>query len=723
MLNQFFLLNKNDERGLNVAARDCFYHEIPKYFYWDQEDNQWRPRKRALKTVGRIHFISMHQGERYFMRLILIHKKNIQSWADLREANGTNYQTCREAADALGLLVNDKQYDEALKEGAMFKTGHQLRVMFTIILIFSPPAGPTSLFQLHWHNLGDDVKHILKTKYDITEPEEDQIKAFILYQIRTILDFMGSNLKDVGLMMSHSQIFFLKQLQLSNLDGEEPVDFNQRWKISLSLLNPNQLHFYNMVTSTMQDTESRSKIFYLDGPGGSGKTFLLNCIIDFCRSRGESIVPVASTGVAALLMPGGQTAHSAFKIPVKFSSESNCNFTPRDKIGQNLFKVQVLIWDEAVAMHKHAIETVDRSLQDLMQNNQPFGGKIVFFSGDFRQTLPVVKAGVYPRSEASTLKSSKLWSQIHTFSLKDKICLGLGLGIEQNHANMAFAQELLEIGEGVNQSTDTAKIRTKNIKVNFQQKASRCFNLAMGQTYRDLGRMIHQDWRTYASYLSGRIILTPLNADASKINNKLVHSLKTPGICSTSIDKTDDSGPGPISVEALNKIDFPGFPTHKLELKEGIPVVLLRNLNIKQGLCNGTRIVIEHLSPRALSGRILNGPFRNQEVLIPKITLYHEGDSTVKVPFYRYQFPVSVAFAMTINKCQGQSMDKVSLVLIGQVFAHGQLYLGMSRVKDVKSLFVTQVGTDSNLLNVVVKSVINQGVTNGMEQEDVMILD
>jgi hypothetical protein len=152
MLNQYFLLNLKNDYALGTAARDCYFHEIPKYFYWDKEDNRWKSKKRPLNTVGRIHFVSIHQGERYYLRLILIHRRNIQSWSDLRTVEGHKHGTCCEAADALGLLVNDKQYDEALSEGASFKTGHQLRLVFAIILVYSPPAGPWALFKSHWIN-------------------------------------------------------------------------------------------------------------------------------------------------------------------------------------------------------------------------------------------------------------------------------------------------------------------------------------------------------------------------------------------------------------------------------------------------------------------------------------------------------------------------------------------------------------------------------------------
>jgi hypothetical protein len=116
----------------------------------------------------------------------------------------------------------------------------------------------------------------------------------------------------------------------------------------------------------------------------------------------------------------------------------------------------------------------------------------------------------------------------------------------------------------------------------------------------------------------------------------------------------------------------------------------------------------------------ISGPFQNSEVLIPKITLYHEGNSSIKVPFYWYQFPVAF---MTINKCQGQSMNQVSLVLKGQVFAHVQLYVGLSCVKNVDNLCVTQIGSNPDLLNIVVKRIFGTGLITIPNEQDVIILD
>ena len=127
-------------------------------------------------------------------------------------------------------------------------------------------------------------------------------------------------------------------------------------------------------------------------------------------------------------------------------------------------------------------------------------------------------------------------------------------------------------------------------------------------------------------------------------------------------------------------MDFTGFPQHKLFIKPGVPIVLLHNLLISHGLCNGTRILVENVTARAIHRQILTGPFKDNEVLIPKITLFNEEETLVKVSFYRYQFQIVLGILMAVNKCQCPSMNSVSLVLNLEVFDHGKLYVGLSQV-------------------------------------------
>ena len=144
-----------------------------------------------------------------------------------------------------------------------------------------------------------------------------------------------------------------------------------------------------------------------------------------------------------------------------------------------------------------------------------------------------------------------------------------------------------------------------------------------------------------------------------------------------SADSVPDDVTNLYAVEVLNALDVPGMPPHNLTLKVGSVVIVLRNLNVEMGIVNGTRLLITELQDRLIYGIPLLGD-NLEAVPIPRITLT-PSNTTLPFNLHRRQFPVKLAFAMTINKSQGQRFSHVGISLQRPVFAHGQLYVALSR--------------------------------------------
>jgi len=152
------------------------------------------------------------------------------------------------------------------------------------------------------------------------------------------------------------------------------------------------------------------------------------------------------------------------------------------------------------------------------------------------------------------------------------------------------------------------------------------------------------------------------------------------------VDLSEDAAAAePFAVVYLQSISLASIPPSSLRLKIGAPLILIRNLSPREGLCNGTRLRVVGIRRTCLQVAILGGRFNGMVRLLLRIKLTTTEED---LPFIleRTQFPVRLCFAMTVNKSQGQSLEQVGVDLRTPAFTHGQLYVALSRVTSLDGL-------------------------------------
>lgn len=664
--------------------KDVLYFDIPKYFAWNKSTKQWTKRLRnklnknqtKKKTkfdtehkiyediVVRTHTISPEDTERFFLRIVLQHRPGAKSFTDLRTVDKVVYSSYRRVASKLGLLEDDEIWKSTLREAIIIQTSpFKLRKLFAHMLLRCDISNPLDLWNMFKLNLGDDYK---RKNPEITS---DQLEHTILNDIQLILLESNKDLIDYNLPepLNKVEYSFSGHCQFSS---DELKLFDQQFERLTDEQKNIYLRVEEKLIARQQGSTSNDYLIYIDAPGGTGKTFLLNVIIKGMARKGFKVLAVAHTGVAATLLENGRTAHSMFRLPLNICEDESphCEIRKGSQLALSLQETDLIIWDEITMSSKQQLECVERSLSDICPEKGIFAKKVMLFAGDFRQILPIVEYGTREEITAQIVKNTDFWPLVQRFQLTRN----LRLKKEQEY----FAKYLLDIGED-----RIAKNEEDEIELDPRLVHKGDLNEFITHFYGE--KMDEMNSKFYES----TAILAPINEDVNNLNKLILAKLRSNNEQRTYLSR-DTIGPEfktmNVPTELLNSINQSGLPLHQLELKTGAIAFIMRNINPKLGICNGTRILIIELHDNLVVGEITSGKFKNTIVEIPRIILFSDEKQSIR--FKRRQFPLRLAFSNTFHRVQGQTLTNVGLYLKNNIFSHGLLYVGFSRAQKIENI-------------------------------------
>ena len=246
------------------------------------------------------------------------------------------------------------------------------------------------------------------------------------------------------------------------LTEERKIGYDEEDLKLIETLNAEQSYGFNEILAHV--VNKKGNVFFVDGPGGTGKTYLYKALLAKVRSLGEIAIAAATSGIAASIMPGGRTAHSRFKIPIKLGDNSICNFTKQSGTAVLLRTASLIIWDEVAMTRRQAVETLDRSLQDIMGCIEPFGGKVMVFGGDFRQVLLVVPRGTRAQITDATLLRLYIWENVHKVNLVQNM---------RAQSDAWYSEFLLRIGNGTEEECTNDYVQlSEDILIEYESDKS-----------------------------------------------------------------------------------------------------------------------------------------------------------------------------------------------------------------------------------------------------------
>jgi hypothetical protein len=283
-------------------ARKITYMDFPFVFTWTNGTKKWTIRQRGC-CVGRLYFVSPSAGERYFLCTLLMKVKGVVSFEALRTVNNVVHDTFKSMCIMLGLYDSDDEWNACLEEAVGMQTGVQLWSLFVTILAFGVPGELRMLWDKYKEHICDDCKIALQHR-GVVEPSIEQIESWALHSLRDALAKFSKTLKDFCLPAPFVAFDRLKTNRLLEVEHDYNVEVLQaEVAMAIENLNDGQHAAYNGVIDAY--AAHHVKVIFIDGPGGTSKTYIENLILNTVRSHGDTAFAFAFSGIVALLLSRG----------------------------------------------------------------------------------------------------------------------------------------------------------------------------------------------------------------------------------------------------------------------------------------------------------------------------------------------------------------------------------------------------------------------------------
>ena len=500
---------------------------------------------------------------------------------------------------------------------------------------------------------------------------EDDDEPQLLGEARTAM----SDVIDMRLS-SHDQLTLDERESMLNADQRRVFD----------TVKTHLLHERSHENNKCSCNDLKPLRLFISGVGGTGKSFLIETIKNLLTSMWSSddllCAVAAPTGLAAFNV-GGVTMHRLFQLPIEHSARA-AGYWALPKQSQKVMKttlsnVKLFVIDEISMVSSLNLAYVHMRLEELFSENEWFGSRNTLFVGDLLQLPPVAGSPVFEKVSTKSLlnqlgcaASANIWRDCVTY---DELTIN-----ERQKNDPQFSSMLDSVRRGCPTEETVRILRDRVIQVPIAHKFTE----------------LQQFRRT-------PVCLFPKKRACEVFNAQMLTKTASPTCelyCTDEIDET--AGARKMTkkvVEHLEKLNTDCNMTAGLEAKlclaVGARVMLRRNLDTKAGLVNGAIGIVLSIASNHVTVQFdhVSTPYDVERVKSKFMVMKN-------FYVYRKQFPLILAYAVTIHKCQGLSLDCAIVDLSDQVFSEGMAYVALSRVRTLEGLFLTAFNPKSLIVSV-----------------------